>query len=800
MPKFWDFFHKGDMKNSTQHHTYCMGCVAHYEQPVPEGGSEASKLMAKKAAHAAARLLATSVTGVKQSWIAHLLGGGGGIVECPYASSDAKAYARLQRMDIKGKKRPGAEPPAAAQPPQKKQATLVAYRHNEMPFGATEHAEIQAQALRAVVSAKIAFHALRDPEMLKLFGMLRTTAPDIIPSGKVLSGRLLNEEAENVELKIKKLMKNKHLGLSTDGWKSKTKDSVNAICANVDFKAYLLELVEVTALQKDGPSLCEQFAGMIDYADGGSKKGRTLLGRKRPWLILPSCWAHQFQLILGDYFKVNDMAAIVAEEATALIGWINNHGKVRKIFDDSQAVISADRAGKIIILVYLVANITRWTTHFVAFARLFALRQALQLAVLQKRSAIIAAEVGAAVSTERQRLEEEATSFCDKIEDATFWSGLENVLGDLEPICLGTNINQSDSTRPDQVLLTLAGIYLRFVDHPEPNVSAAMLKRLEKRWSDCDQPIFVLALILNPFEMLSCFGANAGLNHLKCSKLIISMYRRMKSRPDNADPPVMRKEKEHELQQAFLQYLSRTGDFSEFDAEEWEEIYKNTDPIMVWEALKGTKALSELARFAIILLHVVANQAGCERSFSKVKVEQTDHRNRLKLDKLDKQTKIGAQLLFEHQKVGLVKPRKPRNNHKSTANLLSVPRYRDLLGDQEDEDPSERGRALVSSPASWRTEMAKWIAEAREAEREERDEIAEETIQPSLPAGAWKPMTLAALFGEPEITDIPRRRRRGCPRVMEEEEALMQALAEQAEDDNLDDGVIEIGDDDEFVP
>jgi hypothetical protein len=28
-------------------------------------------------------------------------------------------------------------------------------------------------------------------------------------------------------------------------------------------------------------------------ADGGSKKGRILLGKERPWLILPSCWAHQ---------------------------------------------------------------------------------------------------------------------------------------------------------------------------------------------------------------------------------------------------------------------------------------------------------------------------------------------------------------------------------------------------------------------------------------------------------------------------------------------------------------------------
>ncbi|KAJ7937737.1 hypothetical protein B0H13DRAFT_1588366, partial [Mycena leptocephala] len=250
-------------------------------------------------------------------------------------------------------------------------------------------------------------------------------------------------------------------------------------------------------------------------AYGGSKKGRILLGLERPWLILPSCWAHQFQLILGDYLKVNDVAASIAEDATAPIGWINNHGKVRKIFDESQSIISMDRAGRIIILAYLVANITRWTTHFVAFCRLFALRQSLQLAFLQKRSAL------RVLPPRLVRLHTER--FCALIQDTTFWNGLETVLGDLEPVCLGTNINQKDSTRLDQVLLTIAGISLRFSDHPEPEVRTKMLIRLEKRWKDCDQAVFILALILNPFEKLSCFGPNADLNQFVCLDLIIKV-------------------------------------------------------------------------------------------------------------------------------------------------------------------------------------------------------------------------------------------------------------------------------------
>lgn len=227
-------------------------------------------------------------------------------------------------------------------------------------------------------------------------------------------------------------------------------------------------------------------------------------------------------MILVDYFKVYVYAVEIGASATALIGWLNNHGKVRTIFNEAQADISKDRNnGRLIILAYLVANLTRWTTHYIAFVRLYTVKEPLQLAVMLHREAIISAQVGAAKSMEKERLTEDAVQFCDLINSHAFWTGLETVIGDIEPICYGTNINQSDSTRADQVLLTLVGMFLHFKDHPEPDVATAMVKRLEKRWKSCDQPLFILALILNPYEGLSCFGSTANLNHFKCNNLLI---------------------------------------------------------------------------------------------------------------------------------------------------------------------------------------------------------------------------------------------------------------------------------------
>jgi hypothetical protein len=46
------------------------------------------------------------------------------------------------------------------------------------------------------------------------------------------------------------------------------------------------------------------------------------------------------------------------------------------------------------------------------------------------------------------------------------------------------------------------------------------------------------------------------------------------------------------------------------------------DPIAVWEAFANTSDMRELAEFAILILKIIVNQAGCERVFSDLKVKQ----------------------------------------------------------------------------------------------------------------------------------------------------------------------------------
>jgi hypothetical protein len=149
-----------------------------------------------------------------------------------------------------------------------------------------------------------------------------------------------------------------------------------------------------------------------------------------------------------------------------------------------------------------------------------------------------------------------------------------------------------------------------------------------------------------------------------------------------------------------------------------------------------------------------------------------------------------------HIKKKLKKLRTTRSNHKSTVTLLDVPTHSDLLGDQNDDDESERGRQLVRSQDGWRVEMARWIGKVRDAEASERLEERDAELQSINRRRTikWKPITLENLFGGTKHK--PARPSRTIEE--EEEEALAQAMAEAAEDEVPDDGAIEIGSDEEY--
>lgn len=66
--------------------------------------------------------------------------------------------------------------------------------------------------------------------------MVWSTAPSVLPSGKVIGGRLLDNAGAIVKMKIDKIIWSETVGLVADGWMSIMKNAGNGICINVDYR------------------------------------------------------------------------------------------------------------------------------------------------------------------------------------------------------------------------------------------------------------------------------------------------------------------------------------------------------------------------------------------------------------------------------------------------------------------------------------------------------------------------------------------------------------------------------------
>ncbi|KAF8799442.1 hypothetical protein BYT27DRAFT_7263908 [Phlegmacium glaucopus] len=102
-------------------------------------------------------------------------------------------------------------------------------------------------------------------------------------------------------------------------------------------------------------------------------------------------------------------------------------------------------------------------------------------------------------------------------------------------------MNQTDAMRPDQALLTFAGIFLHFQKHPKPSIAAGIKKQIEKLWKALNQPMFVLALIINPFEELSRFGDKASISPFTLNTVLlegdnpVTVWRNFLTMPSTAE-------------------------------------------------------------------------------------------------------------------------------------------------------------------------------------------------------------------------------------------------------------------------
>ncbi|KAI0074473.1 hypothetical protein K474DRAFT_1532519 [Panus rudis PR-1116 ss-1] len=160
------------------------------------------------------------------------------------------------------------------------------------------------------------------------------------PSSYTLSGPCLDRAAEAAEKRTIETVSGKVGTGQCDGWKNIAKTNVVSSLVTIEGEPYLVKTHDVSAQAKTAETLKRIVIDDLVYmatvlsimviawcsdAGGDSKRMRKLLAQLIPWLIVLDCWAHQVNLVVGDYFKLDLPWLPDIDKATEVIKWFNNH-------------------------------------------------------------------------------------------------------------------------------------------------------------------------------------------------------------------------------------------------------------------------------------------------------------------------------------------------------------------------------------------------------------------------------------------------------------------------------------------
>jgi hypothetical protein len=160
--------------------------------------------------------------GENKLWVAHVLGSQG-IVACPNASAVAKAdvvaadtcKSTNNSQDWSSQKRAWDGDSSQLAAKKQKQSTLKnkVYKGISIPFSHRETKSVHAQSEHVVITCNLVENFFLHPEVQTLFTMFHSAALEVLPSGKLIGGRLLDEAARNVDKRVKNELKGKQIGI-----------------------------------------------------------------------------------------------------------------------------------------------------------------------------------------------------------------------------------------------------------------------------------------------------------------------------------------------------------------------------------------------------------------------------------------------------------------------------------------------------------------------------------------------------------------------------------------------------------
>ncbi|THU78266.1 hypothetical protein K435DRAFT_824147 [Dendrothele bispora CBS 962.96] len=413
-----------------------------------------------------------------------------------------------------------------------KELDQAALQHNDISFARTDQEIVQHS------SASFPLSWVENPEWLAFF-----------PSRK--------QDAAKHDVSV-----------SCDGWSGENKHHYIAFMITVDRKIRTVRVHDASGERKTAENLLKLMREVIQEleknwhvnvvafttdASGEARKARKLLLRERPDLITPDCFAHQVNLVVGDYMKVNKGFLLYSKAATELITWLRSKTFLLAMLRETQ------QQHHLPVLTIIRAVLTRWTAHYLAYRRLLDVWLALKYVVAEDQLL----EGNSQIITRDAAAKEKAREMIKVIGDEQFWKAVARMKNHLEPLAIAANVTQSAFCRLDEVLLTLGSLcmhYRTLRDPEDAEVREAVLRSIENRWSKCDQDVFIAAVLPNCFIQDTPFSkSNRFLTHAGLLGLFSRLYIRFFGQTGTTDH-------QFELNEDIGQYSNVTGAFEDLPA------------------------------------------------------------------------------------------------------------------------------------------------------------------------------------------------------------------------------------------
>ncbi|GLB43960.1 putative protein of unknown function (DUF 659) [Lyophyllum shimeji] len=350
-------------------------------------------------------------------------------------------------------------------------------------------------------------------------------------------------------------------------------------------------------------------------------------GRKFPWILVLDCYAHQINLVVGDYFKSNTVILVYAEQATELIAWIRSKTlPVLGLIRESQIRNLGPARTKAIIR----AALTRWTAHYMAFHRLVELHQTL-ISVIYADEALPEPDRKIVIGDAKAKAK--ARSMIAIIKNPTFWHSILRMTRHLRPLAIAANVVQAAFCRVDQVLLTFGYLVMQYramTDEDDAVGCNAIVQSIERRWAKADQEVFIAAVILNPLYQTTPFAqlpSSTMPAYIHCS---------------NASGRGFFERIHHWNSMSNCESISIERNLA-------EQQRRTPNPLHVFDGFcfPGRPA-PVLIQLATHILSISANSASCERLFSVFGNTLNKLRNRLGTDNLTALTELKMHIRDEH--------------------------------------------------------------------------------------------------------------------------------------------------------